>query len=107
MIFRKIGDFMATEKINFNISPTLKRDIERLANSYGKNLSAFMIDVCNILVKNNAARIKEQAAREKEPINFGGNVTTKKNKSKKTDKPAIKKSSTQSNSKVIGVDDNG
>lgn len=86
-----------TEKINFNVSPTLKRDIERLASSYGKNLSAFMIDVCNVLVKNNTARIKEQAAREKEPINFGGDVKTAKNKTKKTDRTATKKSSTQSN----------
>lgn len=79
-----------TEKINFNVSPTLKRDIERLSSSYGKNLSAFMIDVCNVLVKNNTARIKEQAAREKEPINFGGDVKTAKNKTKNT-KPATKK----------------
>lgn len=96
-----------TEKINFNISPTLKRDIERLASSYGKNLSAFMIDVCSVLIKNNMARIKEQAAREKEPINFGGDVKNTKNKTKKTDKTATKKSSTRSNSHVIGVDDNG
>ena len=94
-----------TEKINFNVSQTLKRDIERLASSYGKNLSAFMIDVCNILVKNNTARIKEQALREKEPMNFGGDVKTTKTKNKKTDKTAIKKSA-QSNSE-IGVDDNG
>jgi len=66
-----------------------------------------MIDVCNILVKNNTARIKEQALREKEPINFGGDVKNTKNKTKKTDKTATKKSSTRSNSHVMGVDDNG
>lgn len=60
-----------TEKINFNISPNLKRDVERLANTYGKTLSAFMLDVCNKLVKANADRIQEQAQREKDPINFG------------------------------------
>ena len=76
-----------TDKINFNISPGLKRDIERLACSHGKTLSAFMIEVCNILVKTNKDRIKEQAEREKQPINFGGSVETKK--------PANKKSAAQ------------
>jgi len=59
-----------TEKINFNVSPDLKRDIERLANSHGKSLSAFMLEVCNILVDCNKDRIKEQADRERDPINF-------------------------------------
>lgn len=99
-----------TEKINFNVSPDLKRDIERLANSHGKTLSAFMLDVCKILVDSNKDRIKEQAEREKQPINFGGNVQTAK--SKKTRAKAKKKSAEQSNSPVNdspmnGVDDNG
>lgn len=66
------------DKINFNISPDLKRDIERLASSHGKTLSAFMLDVCNILVDNNKDRIREQAEREKQPINFGEGVKTAK-----------------------------
>lgn len=66
------------DKINFNISPDLKRDIERLAMTHGKTLSAFMVEVCNELVKINAARIKEQAQREKEPINFGESGKTTK-----------------------------
>lgn len=71
------------EKINFNISPKLKKDIERLASSYGKTLSAFMLDICNQLSKANADRIKQQALREQEPINFGGNVQTSKTVKKK------------------------
>ena len=66
------------DKINFIISPDLKRDIERLACSHGKTLSAFMIEVCNILVESNRERIKAQAEREKQPINFGSSVETKK-----------------------------
>ena len=62
------------DKINFNISPELKRDIERLACSHGKNLSAFMVEVCNILVTTNRDRIREQAEREGQPINFGGSI---------------------------------
>ena len=65
------------DKINFNISSDLKHDIERLANSHGKTLSAFMLDVCNILVESNKDRIREQAEREKQPINFGNSVETK------------------------------
>lgn len=80
-----------TEKINFNISPNLKRDIERLASSHGKSLSAFMLDVCKILVDSNKDRIKEQAEREKQPINFGGNVQ----KPKKAVKAATKKTAAQ------------
>jgi len=79
-----------TEKINFNISPKLKKDIERLASSYGKSLSAFMLDICNQLSKANADRIKQQAQREKEPINFGDvvnkQVTPKKSRKKDTTK---------------------
>ena len=70
------------DKINFNISPDLKRDIERLACSHGKTLSAFMIEVCNFL-ETNRDRIKAQAEREKQPINFGGSVETKKTTNKK------------------------
>ena len=77
-----------TEKINFNLPPKLKKDIERLANSYGKSLSAFMLDICNQLSKANADRIKAQALREKEPINFGDVVAPKtvKKKAKSTGK---------------------
>lgn len=71
-----------TDKINFNVSPNVKRDIERLANTHGKTLSAFMQDVCKILIDSNKDRIKEQAEREKQPLNFGGNVTTKKTRSR-------------------------
>lgn len=66
------------DKINFNISPDLKRDIERLAMTHGKTLSAFMLEMCNILVDNNKDRIREQALREKQPINFGEGVKTAK-----------------------------
>ena len=77
-----------TEKINFNISPKLKKDVERLACSHGKSLSAFMLDICNQLSKANADRIKEQALREQEPINFGDAVAPKtvKKKAKSTGK---------------------
>ena len=71
------------EKINFNVTPALKKEVELLASSYNKNLSVFMVEVCTHLVKNNAQRIKEQKARASEPINFGGeldNKTAKKNK---------------------------
>lgn len=91
-----------TDKINFNISPILKRDIERLASSHGKNLSAFMLDVCNQLVKANADRIKEQALREKEPINFGGAVESKP---KKTTRAVKKKPVAQVSDKGGGVND--
>ena len=74
---------MTKEKINFNVSADLKRNIERLASYHGKTLTAFMLDVCNFIVKANNAKITEQAAREKEPINFGGNFSgNKKNKNK-------------------------
>ena len=79
-----------TEKINFNISPKLKKDLERLASSYGKTLSAFMLDICNQLSKANADRIKQQAQREKEPINFGDVIAQKTKKTaqpKKKNKP--------------------
>lgn len=64
----------STEKINFNVPAKVKQDIERLAISHGKTLSAFLCEVCIILVNANAERIKAQAQREKEPINFGGAV---------------------------------
>ena len=89
------------EKINFNISPKLKRDVERLACSHGKTLSAFMLDICDQLSKANADRIKEQAQREQEPINFGGNVQT--SKTVKTKKAATKKPAAQVD---LGGDDN-
>ena len=81
------------EKINFNVPANLKKDIERLASSHGKTLSAFMLDVCSILVKNNAERIKAQAQREKEPINFGIETvkTTAKTTKTKAKKAATKK----------------
>ena len=69
---------MATEKINFNVSPNIKRDIELLASSHNKTLSAFMIEVCNILIESNKDRIQKQFELANQPINFGGNVTTKK-----------------------------
>ena len=67
-----------TEKINFLVSEQMKQNIELLASSYNKNLSAFMLDVCSQLIKSNSQRIKEQKARASEPINFGGNVQTSK-----------------------------
>ena len=85
-----------SEKINFNVPPSLKRDIECLASSHGKTLSAFMLDVCSILVKNNSARIREQKKREQEPINFG-EVKQKK---------ITTKNPTQSDSNMNGADDN-
>ena len=77
-----------TDKINFNVPADVKRDVERLACSHGKTLSAFMLGVCQQLIKANIDRIKEQALREEEPINFGGNIPDKPKKSKpKNTKP--------------------
>lgn len=95
------------DKINFNISPELKRDIERLAHSYGKTLSAFLLDVCKTLVDSNKDRIKEQTEREKQPINFGGNVqTTKPKKTRTKTKKAAQSDSPVNDSPMNGVDDN-
>ena len=76
------------EKINFNVTPALKKEVELLASSYNKNLSVFMVEVCTHLVKNNAQRIKEQKARASEPINFGDVAAPKtvKKKAKSTGK---------------------
>lgn len=96
------------EKINFNVPANLKKDIERLAATHGKTLSAFLVDVCSILVTNNRERIQEQAQREKEPINFGVDVKpTKKTTKPKAKKAATKKTAAPPDSPVIGVDDNG
>ncbi len=73
----------AVDKINFNVPADLKQDIERLAMTHGKTLSAFLVEVCNELVKANRDRIKEQTEREKQPINFGGSVEIKKSANKK------------------------
>lgn len=94
-----------TEKINFNVSPNLKRNVERLASSYGKTLSAFMLDVCNQIVKVNADRIKEQAEREKQPLNFGTSDVKPTTKTKKARRTNTKKAA-QSDSPAKDADDN-
>lgn len=75
-----------SEKINFNIAPSLKSDIEFLAYSHGKTLSAFMLEVCKFLVSNNKERIERQKQLAAEPINFTSPVA-------------------QSDSKLTGGDD--
>lgn len=91
-----------TDKINFNIPADEKRDIERLVSSYGKTLSAFMLGVCQQLIKANTDRIKEQALREEEPINFGGNIPDKPKKTK----PKKTKPVAQVSDKGGGINEN-
>lgn len=89
-----------SEKINFNISPKLKKDIERLASWHGKSLSAFMLDICNTLAKANADRIKEQADHEKQLVNFGDVVNISNSAPKKSRKKGNSKTNTSTTEQV-------